>query len=1154
MGIEFTMEKNAFIKEHWAEYGKSNCLRTRERFLDSFFAAWLTHFHETEYLEADASIQVFVKCHMIMFKAILEEKTTPEDWAKLTAPWRGIKLEIRKATVKVEKGPRRFNPFRASMDPGALGMKITEEQMFKIRTKNTMPLSILDSMPSSISAPRARRLPAENHKPRKKPQLHVHEPEKWMFVATTTTATRLHHSYINAPLPSAAVTEDVISQPSTSFEFALGNPIKVFTDPNPQPIDVINVMPTDGSGLVVKTKAKRYVNLDTPLLTWKLQYRQHYLDAALLLDGHGRHNLQGCTSCQDPNPIYRCLDCHGYWMYYQKCIVEIHHSKPLHLLEKWTDNDFFEKCTLHDLGLRIQLGHPKTVSCPMVKRGHIDFVLIHTNGIHLVAVDFCGCPDKREHYDQILDVGWWPSSPLDPQTATMFQLLHLFHSLNLQGCIPATDFYRSLEQLNHGDGLVCLPDRLQQFMLTVREWRHIRMAKRGGRGNDPTGLNATKQGELAVPCQSCPHPGINLPQGWEREPPDTHWLYGLLLQEDANFKQKSRLRSTDGRDLALGPGWAIFVGGDTYFAHLSNYVDQEEKGECYVNIDYIFLSSIMATSLLLVMISYDIACQWFRNFFTRMDQLPFHLAAHKEICHALFSLNYTKWVGHTNGEGVEHMWSWLNKVAHSTSMMGYGGRQDMLDNFCNFWNWRKTVNLAELLEWESQVRAWELDQSKPCLFDLPHDDLRMADVKKAMAEEDHLREERGNGTYSDTSPSAFLISGMDIEETQQELRVAASKRDLTTVEATQLQTSRTNLLKRIKRFRETQPMYMSGLSNYLKQFPSDETTSTPELMPLYLPSFFPTAQQHLICQPNLNELEDRLRFAQTTEALSNLRCQLRTCSFANSYKTRNTHSQGAYTQSWLLQNQIEVRIRAIRGQYDNARAALLSLRGPGDWETSLRLLHAEDIRGINERALTAEEQEEYRHAQLLAGVSPESVQNELDGHGVTSGQENAPTVAFNRSLALGEGRQTLSWIWYTVTDEEILGAGEVQACLRVEWVKARARTDRWQEEVLLLEEEMRRAIAFCKWKAEYWDNAATTRCPDDINLREGIRAYTYRQAANERRRALQWKDKWQAIREHTRLVMNEQHGQIDDGLTVPPALIVELDLEDDVDTDEGDEI
>lgn len=220
----------------------------------------------------------------------------------------------------------------------------------------------------------------------------------------------------------------------------------------------------------------------------------------------------------------------------------------------------------------------------------------------------------------------------------------------------------------------------------------------------------------------------------------------------------------------------------------ANGIGDLQKGERYANVDYIFLSSIAATSLLLITISYDIACQWFRNFFSRMEQLPerlqlstnvdlrfripkFHLEAHKESCHAPFSLNYTKWVGRTDGEGVEHMWSWLNKVAHSASMMGPGGRQDTLDDFCNFWNWRKTVNLskslfilcpfvdyptaensllekmtlaipqalihhqafcaftsglrehhaAELREWEKQVQAWETDQTNLCPFDLPRD-------------------------------------------------------------------------------------------------------------------------------------------------------------------------------------------------------------------------------------------------------------------------------------------------------------------------------------------------------------------------------------------------------------------------------------------------
>jgi hypothetical protein len=43
------------------------------------------------------------------------------------------------------------------------------------------------------------------------------------------------------------------------------------------------------------------------------------------------------------------------------------------------------------------------------------------------------------------------------------------------------------------------------------------MLKRAGRGQDPAGASATAPGELAVECPACPHPGRNLPEGWESE-------------------------------------------------------------------------------------------------------------------------------------------------------------------------------------------------------------------------------------------------------------------------------------------------------------------------------------------------------------------------------------------------------------------------------------------------------------------------------------------------------------------------------------------------------------------------------------------------------------------------------------------------------------
>jgi hypothetical protein len=48
-------------------------------------------------------------------------------------------------------------------------------------------------------------------------------------------------------------------------------------------------------------------------------------------------------------------------------------------------------------------------------------------------------------------------------------------------------------------------------MNVVREFRHIRALKWGGRGHDPTGAEGTSKGELSIPCRGCPHPNINIP-------------------------------------------------------------------------------------------------------------------------------------------------------------------------------------------------------------------------------------------------------------------------------------------------------------------------------------------------------------------------------------------------------------------------------------------------------------------------------------------------------------------------------------------------------------------------------------------------------------------------------------------------------------------
>jgi hypothetical protein len=131
--------------------------------------------------------------------------------------------------------------------------------------------------------------------------------------------------------------------------------------------------------------------------------------------------------------------------------------------------------------------------------------------------------------------------------------------------------------------------------------------------------------------------------------------------------------------------------------------------------DYLFFSALQGRSIDTLNVSYDIACQWHKHLWTRMLAMPsdlrldhltkfirffvpkFHLPAHVLKCQTMFSLNYSKNVGRTDGEAPERGWSNINPVASSTKEMGPGSRRDTLDDHFGDWNWKKVVGLGTCL-------------------------------------------------------------------------------------------------------------------------------------------------------------------------------------------------------------------------------------------------------------------------------------------------------------------------------------------------------------------------------------------------------------------------------------------------------------------------
>ena|ERR1700683_1153599 len=119
---------------------------------------------------------------------------------------------------------------------------------------------------------------------------------------------------------------------------------------------------------------------------------------------------------------------------------------------------FFQRSTLKELGLRVQLGHSPGQFCPTREPACKDFVVIHTNGIHLVNVDYCRC-NSLPHRTQLLRTAWWPATPIEPKTCATMEVLRHFQHLNLQGKLTGYSFYRSLEYETDNTGLEKPPVR-----------------------------------------------------------------------------------------------------------------------------------------------------------------------------------------------------------------------------------------------------------------------------------------------------------------------------------------------------------------------------------------------------------------------------------------------------------------------------------------------------------------------------------------------------------------------------------------------------------------------------------------------------------------------------------------------------------------------
>ncbi|KAJ3547243.1 hypothetical protein NMY22_g1724 [Coprinellus aureogranulatus] len=119
---------------------------------------------------------------------------------------------------------------------------------------------------------------------------------------------------------------------------------------------------------------------DTVLQEWTNEI-DTYLRILITLEGRGSnpqsvcqaHYSAACSSTVS-TPTYRCLSCDNGGLLCSECMRVYHKKHPFHRIQRW-NGEFFERSSLKEIGVRIQLGHPPGEDCYIPEKAwNDDFV------------------------------------------------------------------------------------------------------------------------------------------------------------------------------------------------------------------------------------------------------------------------------------------------------------------------------------------------------------------------------------------------------------------------------------------------------------------------------------------------------------------------------------------------------------------------------------------------------------------------------------------------------------------------------------------------------------------------------------------------------------------------------------------------------------
>ncbi|KAJ7434559.1 hypothetical protein FB451DRAFT_1195267 [Mycena latifolia] len=520
--------------------------------------------------------------------------------------------------------------------------------------------------------------------------------------------------------------------------------------------------------------------------------------------------------------------------------------------------------------------------------------------------------------------------------------------------------------------------------------------------------------------------------------------------------------------------------------------------------------------------TYDIACEYFINLESRFQEhfpdlvddvrgmrwgVPsLHVQGHQDSCHYLFGTAYMECVGHFHGETAEHYWPEANQLGpHDTMIIHHGD-----------WNHKKTMKLANdialakaryvekrdhfiglSLSFQDRLEKWKSMYRKTGKND-----------KEAISVYKH-RTSKDDSFQSSLIPrnklARFLNDALKIQDAQRQLQVAIQEASDHNLEST----------------RKEIPGRRTKLSDMITAWRQQQKSITPKLgdKVALQAALSPAVQRLELDVATLGVEEIRWREGQAFDSLRATQNVVKSLTALRELKRKNDRQQKDNSRSGdQIAEAIKRRDRHMQS-YESARQAMISLGALVDGpNTSFPPLTEADLfmKSVRQTRQVGDSKLTNGFLWRTAGriTSPSHVAPSIpSGSAITSGlsgtqmetRKSGPRAKNQKAMPTEKGEEVVperpeGWLWQLgkmghlseSEMEEWSSEGD-----RVQWFRAEAEMQRWQEQKEQKLAELLRTIRSFSKLESVWTQLGELRCENQ----PGHAAYARQKAAMYNRRA-----------------------------------------------------